>query len=148
MALSTAISVGAFSVVLAETFASVTASTLVPATFLAVMRAAKKNADSAAPGNADADALVKDMLGVKEILNAVKTGVSSIDEIDLLVPKSAKIHAEFEFEASEAYSANVAIGALVNVVAVAAGYSALYETSSRNKITLDVEFAAVNYTLS
>ena len=146
MALSTAISVGAFSVVLAETFASVTASTLVPATFLAVMRAAKKNADSAAPGNADA--LVKDMLGVKEILNAVKTGVSSIDEIDLLVPKSAKIHAEFEFEASEAYSANVAIGALVNVVAVAAGYSALYETSSRNKITLDVEFAAVNYTLS
>lgn len=148
MALSTAISVGAFSVVLAETFASVTASTLVPATFLAIMRAAKKNAGSPAPDNAGADALVKDMLGVKEILSAVKTGVSSIDEIDLLVPKSAKIHAEFEFEASEAYSANVAIGALVNVVAVAAGYSALYETSSRNKITLDVEFAAVNYTLS
>ena len=42
----------------------------------------------------------------------------------------------------------VVIGGLVNVVAVAAGYSALYETSSRNKITLDVEFAAVNYTLS
>lgn len=145
MALSTAISVGAFSVVLAESFAAVAASTLVPATFLAVIRAAKKNASAE---NESANDLVKDMLGVGQALKAVKTGIDSIDEIDLLVPKTAKIHGEFEFEASEAYSENIAIGALVNVVAVAAGYSALYETSTRNKITLDVEFAAVNYTLS
>lgn len=145
MAMSTAISVGSFTVVLAESFAAVAASTLIPATFLAVARAAKAGG---AAENESANDLVKDMLGVNHALNAVKTGIDSIDEIDLLVPKTAKIHGEFEFEASESYSANVAIGALVNVVAVAAGYSALYETSSRNKITLDVEFAAVNYTLS
>ncbi len=145
MTLSTAISVASFSVVMTETFGAVTASTLVPATFLALLRGAKKGATAA---NENADALIKDMMGVNQALNAVKAGVDLIDEIDLLVPKTAKIHGEFEFEASESYSANVAIGALVNVVAVAAGYSALYETSSRNKITLDVEFAAVNYTLS
>lgn len=146
MTFSTAISVGSFSVVLAETFAAVAASTLIPATFLTVVRAAKQGASSS--DNDSANDLIKDMIGVNQALNAVRSGINSIDEIDLLVPKTAKIHAEFEFEASEAYSGNVAIGALVNVVAVAAGYSALYETSSKNKITLDVDFAAVNYTLS
>ncbi|MEP0321744.1 hypothetical protein [Bauldia litoralis] len=145
MALSTAISVASFSVVMAETFAAVSVSTLVPATFLAMLRAAKKSAGAA---NDNADALIENMVGVKQALGAVKAGIDSIDEIDLLIPKTATIHGEFEFEASEAYSENSGFGAVVNVVAVAAAYSALYQTSSRNKVTLDVEFATVNYTLS
>ncbi len=147
MAFSTAISVGAFSVVLAETFAAVAASTLVPATFLAVVRAAKKANAPDDEVNA-ADMLIDRMSGVKETVKAVQTAADSIDEIDLLVPRTAKINAQFAFEASESYAGSAAVGGMVNVVAVAAGYSALYETSSANKITLDVEFAAVNYTLS
>ncbi len=146
MALSTAVSVAAFSAVLAESFAAVAASTLIPATFLSVARAAKRANSTDEEKNALGGLLDK-LPGASASLGALKAGAALIDDIDLLVPKTAKIHGEFTFEASERYSADVAVGALVNVVAVAAAYSALYETSSTNKITIDVDFAAVNYTL-
>lgn len=146
MALSTAVSVAAFSAVLAESFAAVAASTLIPATFLGVARAAKRSGSSDDQKNA-LNVLLGDMPGAVASLGALKAGAALIDDIDLLVPKTAKIHGEFTFEATERYSASAAVGALVNVVAVAAAYSALYETRSTNKITIDVEFAAVNYTL-
>jgi hypothetical protein len=151
MVVSTAVSVAAFSVVLAESFVAAATSTLVPATFLAVARGAKAAVGGAAPANsadpALADPLVGNMPGVKEAVDALRLAVNAMDEIDLLVPKTAKIHAEFEFEASESYAGHASIGAMVNVVSVSAGYSALYQTSTRNKITLDVDFAAVNYKL-
>ncbi len=145
MAVSTAVSVAAFSVVLTESFAAVAASTLIPATFLAVARAAK---NSASGDGADAlDGFVGRLPGASGALSALKSGVANLQDIDLLVPKTAKIKAEFTFEATERYSADAAVGAVVNVIAVAAAYSALYETSTTNKITLEVDFAAVNYTI-
>lgn len=146
MAVSTAISVAAFSAVLAESFAAVAASTLIPATFLSVARAAKRANATDDQRNA-LDALLQKLPGANDALGALKASAAQIDDIDLLVPKTAKIHGEFTFEATERYSADVAVGALVNVVAVAAAYSALYETTSTNRITIDVDFAAVNYTL-
>lgn len=158
MAASTALSVAAFSVVLTETFVAVAASTLVPATFLTFLSAIKADpgADTSAnpfdpdrPQDADPQtSLVAAMPGMKELVKAIKAGVAQVDEIDLLVPKTAKIRAEFEFEASEQYAGSFAIGGMVNVIAVAAGYSALFQTATRNKVTLDVDFAVVNYRLA
>jgi hypothetical protein len=154
MAFSTAVSVAAFSVVLTESFVAVAASTLVPATFLAAARAARRAADaSGAAGDAGAtdttgNSLIAKAPGVKEAVEALRSAIASVDEIDLLVPNKARIEADFEFEASEAYSGDATVGGFVNVVAISAGYSALYQTSTRNKIHLEVDFAAVNYKLT
>lgn len=80
-------------------------------------------------------------------------GIDS-DEVDLFVARSAKIHAEFEFQASDEFRFRVGqtseqgggLGAL-QIVSLAPGFSALYQSSSRNKITLDVEFALTNVKL-
>lgn len=146
MAFSTAVSVAAFSVVLTQSFVAVAASTLVPATFLAALRAARGATNPGA--DTTGNSLVDSAPGVGEIVSGLRAGLASLEEIDLLVPTKATIDAEFEFEASEAYSADASLGGMVQVVSVAAGYSALYETSTRNKITLHLEFAAVNYRLA
>lgn len=150
MAFSTAVSVAAFSVVLTQSFVAVAASTLVPATFLAAARAARAAAASSGGSAASTtgDALVTSAPGVSEVMEGLRSGVGQLEEIDLLVPKSARIEAEFEFEASEAYSGEASLGVTVQVVSVAAGYSALYQTSTRNKIRLEVDFATVNYRLA
>lgn len=159
MALSAAVSVAAFSAVLAESFVAVSASTLVPATFVSLARAIKAKAASGSGGGgsgggagpADETTAVGPMLskapGAREIVDALKGIGGRLNDIDLLVPKTAKIHGEFTFEASELYAGAVSGGGVVNVVAIAAAYSAMYSASSTNKITLDVDFAAVNYTL-
>jgi hypothetical protein len=158
MAVSTALSVASFSIVLTETFIAVAASTLAPATFVSFLRAMKAKAEAdagnAPPGgitfpefNADSNALTKGFDGIKDLLKGVGDGVRAIDEIELLVPKTAKIHAEFEFEATEQYATEGALGGFVNVVAISAGYSSLFQTASRNRITLDIDYAVVNYRL-
>lgn len=145
---STAISIASFSVVLAEAFSAVGLSTLIPNTFIATIRAAKAIIDdsSATPAAKDkARADLRAAAGLNEKLaDALIRVVDSSEALDVLLPKTAKIHAEFEFQASERYEYGVEIGAMVEVVTIRAGYSALYETSSKNKITLDVDFAAVN----
>ena len=154
MAFSTAVSVGAFSGVLTQSFVAVAASTIVPAVFLTAARAARAAAAAAgnAAGNASGDttgnALVTSAPGVSEVMEGLRSGIAQVDSIDLLVPKSARIEAEFEFEASEEYSADASLGGMVNVVSVSAGYSALYSTSTRNKIRLEVDFAVVNYRIA
>jgi len=155
MAFSTAVSVGAFSVVLTQSFVAVAASTLVPAAFLSAARAARAAAAASGAGSGtgggasgDGNALIASAPGVSEVMDTLRAGISRVDDVDLLVPKSARIEAEFEFEASEAYSADASLGGMVNVVSVSAGYSALYTTSTRNKIKLEVDFAVVNYRIA
>lgn len=138
MALSTIESVASFSVVLAETFAAVGLSTLMPASFLALARA----------GTAGLTALSGNKLLPANVTSMVTAAAGSLDTIDLLVPKSAKIHAEFEFQGSDQYSVNASVGAMVEVVTIKAGFSYLYSSSSKNKVTLDVDFVSVNYALT
>lgn len=145
MAVSAAVSVASFSVVLAEAFAAVAVSTLVPATFLSVARAAKAAAANA--NVTEGDGFIGNLPGVGVAVEALKSASKRITDIDLLVPKTAKIHGEFEFQGGESLAAGASLGGQVQVVTVSAGYSMLYQSTSRNKITLDVDFAAVNYTL-
>ena len=151
MGLSAATSVASFSVVLAEAFASVGLSTAVPAAVVTLARLVKDQA-----GNAATIAALKSALeampkggplkfGELEKLLAAVSG--SLTSLDLLLPKTAKIHAEFTFEGSEGASGGASIGAAINVVSVSAGYSAMYEMKSTNKITLDVHFESVNIVL-
>lgn len=151
---STVMSAASFSVILAETFAAVGLSTIVPAGVVTLARLAKNlPADQNSTGYAAAnDALTEhsDNLN-KTPAKAVNALVKSISEsrpsLDLLLPKTAKIHAEFTFEGSERYSGEAAVGLMIDVVSVKAGASALYETKSTNKITLDVDFVSVNIPL-
>ena len=144
---STAVSVASFSVVLAEAFSAVGLSTLVPNTFIAAVRAAKAtlddpNATAAKKDEARAD--LRAAAGTNDRLAEVLLAAVDTDALDVLLPNSAKIHAEFEFQGSEKYEYGAEMGAMVEVVTIRAGYNALYETSSKNKITLDVSFAPVN----
>ncbi len=123
--------------------------------------AAKAGVDSAlsllavpnpnAAGNQKAQASFQDMFGaesaakgvVSKALDVVKNAANAVDELHVLLPNKATIDAEFEFHASEEYKAGVGIGAAVEMVTVKAGYSGMYESSSRNKVTLHVEFGAI-----
>ncbi len=143
MGMSTAVSVASFSVILAESFAAVAMSTIVPAAFLSIIRGAKGVVEA----NQVDGTVYEKIPGVKDIVSAAKAGAKNIDAIDLLVPKTAKIHAEFEFQGGEAYELGVEGSVAIEVVNVSASYSALYQSTTRNKITLDVDFVAVNYTI-
>lgn len=152
MALSAAVSVASFSIVLAKSFAAVAASSLVPATFLTLVRAAKGAAaggggSASAPPSTATVAAVDGLLGNSELSNALKEAANVVTDIDLLVPKTAKITADFEFEATDGISVGASVGAAVQVVTISAGYSALYTSTSKNKIHLEVDFVSVNYTI-
>lgn len=153
MALSAAVSVASFSVVLAQSFAAVAASSLVPATFLTLVRAAKGVAAGSGTTttptlpSTDTLAAVNDMLGSDKLSKALSEAAKAVTDIDLLVPKTAKITADFEFQATDGVSANVSAGVQVEVVTISAGYSALYTSTSKNKIHLEVDFVSVNYVI-
>ncbi len=157
MAVSTAISVASFSAVLAESFAAVMLSTLIPATFVETANTVKRLAQNAAdddgnvPEGAVEDSALSplDVAGpvtepFKSIIRNVAAATAEPSDLNLLLPKSATIDAEFEFHASEAYELSAEVGAQIKLVTVAAGFSALYETSSSNKVSLHVEFESVN----
>ena len=74
----------------------------------------------------------------------MQSAAKSLDSMDILIPKDAKIHAEFEFQGSDKMSVDLSAGGQVEVVTVKAGYSAMYESKSSNKITLDVNFVTVH----
>ncbi len=161
MAASAAVSVAAFSVVLAETFAAVGLSSLVPQGFITLARAAKQAA------GADADLTAGDLEEMGSALSAISkseepgksvspgkaasrvltTLAKGVDDLDVLLPKNAKIHAEFEFHGSEAFAGEAGVGCAVEVVTVKAGYSGMYAVSSSNKVTLDIEFQSVQVKL-
>ncbi len=145
MALSAAVSVASFSVVLAESFAAVAASSLVPATFLSLARAAK--ATGTGPSVTEGTALMTKNLGGDGFTKALAEAAKAITDIDLLVPKTARITGDFEFQARDSASIAVSGGVQVNVVTVNAGFAALYESSSKNKVHLEVDYVSVNYAL-
>jgi hypothetical protein len=88
------------------------------------------------------------------LVQALATLGADSDDVDVFVAKTAHIHAEFEFQASDEFRFRVgqtseqggALGAL-QIVSLAPGFSALYQSTSRNKITLDVEFGLTNVKL-
>ena len=148
MALSAAVSVASFSVVLAQSFAAVAASSLVPATFLSLVRAAKAAQLAGNPiGPTSTSTAINSFLNDDTFSNALSEVASAVTDIDLLVPKTAKIRAEFEFAATDKVSANVGVSVPVQVVSISAGYSALYTSTSKNKVLLEVDFVSVNYVI-
>jgi hypothetical protein len=142
MAVTAAVSVMAFSAVLAESFAAVAASSLVPSTFVTLTRLAKAGAVSTENAS-----LIKKLPGGTELAASLREAATSMTDMDVLVPKTARITADFEFQASEQYSADASLGVAVDVVTVSAGYSALYTSTSTSKIHLEVDFVSVNYAL-
>ncbi len=155
MAVSAVVSVASFTSVLAETFAAVGLSTIIPAGVVTVARMAK--AAAANPGTSTAPspetaALNKagaavDLTPAKAMGDLVKVVGESLTSLDLLLPKTAKIHAEFSYQGSDSASVNASVGGMVQVVTVNAGFSAMYSSTSSNKITLDVDFVSVNVIL-
>ncbi|HVQ73987.1 MAG TPA: hypothetical protein VMT79_00455 [Candidatus Binatia bacterium] len=159
MALTTALSVASFSVVLAEAFGAVMLSTLIPATFVetanTLKRIAKQRADSGQPvSDSDAEGALTPLAslpGVDAIRDAIRNVAAATAEpsdLHLLLPKHATIDAEFEFHGQEEYAANVGVGAQIQLVTVNAGYSSLYSVSSSNKVKLHVQFETVKVTIA
>jgi len=150
MALTAAVSVASFSVVLAETFAAIGASTLVPATFVSGLRLAKGGGEGAVDGGLGDDKMLA-ALGtnpLKPVIDALTKGMKNLDEVQLLLPRDARLHAEFEFEARDRVSVGASVSTpALQVVNVNAGFAALYDSKSKNKITLDMNFVAVNVPL-
>ena len=156
MGYTTIESVASFSVVLGEAFAAVGMSTLVPATFVTITRGAKAaivaatdDAGRTAAATSAAGTMATIVSGgpLKKVLDVVVSAAAASDGIDLLIPKTAQIHAEFEFQGSDSYTVDASLGAQVEVVTVKAGFSALYATTSKNKITLDVDFGLAHYNI-
>jgi hypothetical protein len=169
--MTTAISALAFSVVLAEAFAAVGLSTLVPAMFVELCRLVRA---ALAGGTNDLDTVVDAVLdnlpplpGMPKPLaadaddgaravhtqamavfkNAIKEYVKRSESIQLLVPNKASIEAEFNCSGGESYSGNAGIEGVFQVVGIKAGYSALFEMRSSATVRLHVDFAPVEFKL-
>ena len=141
--LSAAVSVASFSVVLAETFAAVGLSSLIPAGFITLTRMTKQKLAAAStppPVNqTDIDAIsdaitysakpagaaVTSVAPGQVAVNLLKGLAKGVEDLDVLLPKTATIHAEFEFHGSEAYAGEASIGCAIQVVTMKAGYSAI-----------------------
>lgn len=159
MGVSAIMSVVSFSVVLAEVFAAVGLCTIVPAAVVTLARLVKNlprplNDDgSANPARTTAvtarDDFKKELekTAAKDVTALVNSIAESLPTLDLLLAKTAKIHAEFTFEGRDEVKGDVQAGMMIDVVTVKAGASALYENKSTNKITLDVDFVSVNVPL-
>jgi hypothetical protein len=81
------------------------------------------------------------------LFDALSRGLHSIEQIDLLVPKTASLETEFEFHASESYGGQASVGGMIQVVTLQAGFHALYEASSRNRIRMKIDFVSVPFDL-
>jgi hypothetical protein len=171
---TTAISVLAFTVVLAEAFLAVGLSTLVPAAFVQMARVIRALLKASTQDNTAIDAALDHLLDVAPILpgmpgplppdattaerdarraalqpykKAVRELIDSSDKLQLLVPKSANIDAEFSCSGGESYSANAGAEGVIQVVGIKAGYSALFEMKSSTSVRLHVEFAPVEFSV-
>ncbi len=144
MAYSTIMSIGSFSVILFEAFTAVGLSSLMPTTAITLARMSKPDDSGAADDTTEMEtSLAKTPVnGLKDLLKNL--GKAGPDSLDILMPSTAKIHAEFEFQGRDESRIEGSIGGFVEVVNVNVGFSALYESTSRNKITLDVDFVSVN----
>src|SRR5262249_54450619 len=148
-------SVASFSIVLGEAFAALALSTLVPASFVTITRGAKAalkaatTPDAAASAQSSAEGAITSIVGASSPMNKtlaqVIKGATADTGIDLLIPKTAHLHADFEFQGSEAMSVHGEVGGMIEMVTVKAGMSALYTSSSKNRVTIDVDFATVHY---
>lgn len=171
MAVTAAVSVASFSVVLAEAFVAIGMSTLVPAVFVETVRMTKDLAAHLAENSPDTpdeneakiDGAIdrfNDLLTENPGANALKaatkalgTAISQPTELNLLLPKTATLEGEFEFHAAESYALSGTAGGGASIqgigmVTVNAGYSALYEARSSNHVKLRVNFETVNITIS
>lgn len=174
--MTTAITALAFSVVLAEAFAAVGLSTLVPAMFVEVCRLVRAVADGTAtstdytldkvvdavfdnlpplPGmpkplakDASPEEKAAHPQMMKIFKDTVKQYVRNSEAIQLLVPNKASIDADFSCSGGETYGGNVGMEGVFQVVGVKGGYSALFEMRSAATVRLHVDFAPVEFKLS
>lgn len=154
MSISAVSSVTSFSIVLAETFGAVAMSTLVPNAFIETANTIKLLAAKAAEAgdNKIDDTSLANVNplsafpGVESVVGAVKSiaaATSDPTDMHILLPKNASIDAEFEFHGRESYQAGATVGGQVQIVTINAGYSALYEAQSSNKVKLHIDFETV-----
>lgn len=147
MSISAVSSVTSFSIVLAETFGAVALSTLIPNAFIESANAVKRLAADATETEKDEKmGPLNAIPGADAIANAVKNIAAATAEstdMHILLPKNASIDAEFEFHGRESYEAGASAGGQVQIVTINAGYSALYEAQSSNKVKLHVDFETV-----
>jgi len=152
--ISTIMAAGSFSVILAESFAAVGLSTMIPQMFVGFIRTINK---AEAANLAVLDSLGKffaDRMQVKYDTAFLKKLMDDkfLNELDLLIPKDGRIKAEFIYQGTETYTANMggSVGATLEgmvVGEVSAAYSALYSATTSNKIELEVNFGLVHYKL-
>jgi hypothetical protein len=172
--MTTAFTVLAFTVVLAEMFAAVGLSTVVPAAFAELVSILKKGSIAgvtltaaqlsqimavlqklvppipglpAPPDPSDSDAVTEYNNAIQPVMNAIKGALTSADKLQLLAPKAATIDASFECGGSESYAETMGVEGVIQVVGVKAGFSAMFELHSSTTLKLHVEFAPVEYTI-
>jgi hypothetical protein len=145
-------SVGSYTVVLAETFAAVGLASIIPTALIAAAQAAKgallnAPATQNIPDAGDIKTSLQDFKGLDKGLTILNAMGKSLDEFQVMMPKTAHIESSFEFEGSDKVTENASGGVAVQVVNVNAGFSLLYESKSTNKITMDIDFHIVNIPL-
>jgi hypothetical protein len=162
MALAGAMSIVSFSLALAEVFTAVGLSTLIPATYIEIARAARKLLDTSDPNSLTAAEIQQALTGIAKFLPVKTDGqndtalaakiiqslLASSDTIDLLLPKSACIEADFTFQGSEKIEEEIGVGAAIDVVNVNAGFSYLYSETSSNHIHLKIDYVMVQEQLA
>jgi hypothetical protein len=156
-----------FTVVLAETFAAVGLATVVPTALIATAKltkaalneAAKKTnntygqpfdshselIDSTRDANPDGGDAIEG--AVSKGLRVIQAAVANVKDVNLLMPQTANIKAEFTFSANDAYSLDVGGNATIQAVNVKAGFTALYSSKSSNRISMNIHFEPVAVTL-
>lgn len=154
MSASTIENVAAFSIVLGEMFVAVGLSTVAPAAVVTLAKVLKNPPAALAGGGAapapgaELTTALGGMPGPMANVSAViKSMASNIDELHLLVPKRAKIFAEFEFKGGDSASGSGGVSVPLQVVSVNAGFTALYSSASSSKITLDIDFELAKFAI-
>lgn len=153
-----AISVASYGFVLGGTLAAVTTSSVIPAALVAAAKILKEVAENPPTGTSPPQGLPtaeaqKAADGLFSLIPSgggpvLKNAMKSLDSMTLLVPKTAKVEAEFNLEGREVYEGGASVGGQLQAVSVSAGFSALFEQKSGFKVTMTVDFASVDFPLT
>lgn len=153
-----AISVASYAFVLGGTMAAVTTSSVIPAALVAAAKVLR-NLELPPPPSSTGTTVT---IPVDEARKAaddlfdlipqgggamMKKAFKSVDSLTLLVPKTARIEADFTLEGREVFEGGVSVGAQLQAVSVSAGYSALFEQKSGFKVKMTIDFATVDFPL-
>jgi hypothetical protein len=152
------ISVASYGFVLGGTMAAVTTASVVPAALVAAATILRELAENPPPDGTPRPAGLPDAetekaaQGLLDLIPSgggavVKKAMKSIDGITLLVPKTARVQAEFNLEGREEYSGGVSVGGQLQAVSVSAGFSALIEQKSGFKVSMTIDYETAYFSL-